>query len=350
MKRICKATALLLAALLLICGCAQVPPDGKRPAITIHAKHLSFQIGSWVDSSLAQEARNFARHVEDISNGALVIDIVEAETTADTLVSGECAFAFLENAQFAQVNSAFHTFSFPFLYSSPAQMSVKLNHELLLAYMSERVSPQGLTPLAALGGSESYLVSTQSGMIMPSHFEGVGVALHPGNADLLSAFETLGAVVLPYQQVSLLPLLDQEASPPSQTEVQTVVVRVAEATIRQLLEPTDDTKPLYAIRSSHDLSPIWFAASVDHWEQLTAWEQAVIHEACSGMVGAWETRRASERAHQEKKLEKRGISLEDIECEAMATTLYGSSTSNGQYALPEYFDKKLYELMQEDLG
>lgn len=346
-----KGAALALACLMVLGGCAP-RQAAKKPSPTHAVKTLQFAVDAELGQELGEQTGRFAANVERLSGGRLHINIVKGEGEAANGAAYDLGC--LRNSQLARYVPSLATLSLPFLYNDAEHLSLALNSPEMKKTMTGRLQGQ-VVPLAALSSGNALLVSTKApqkkdmtnGNLMPIYFQDTVLAMK-NRAEPVMAFEALGARVALMDKASLTDQLGEEASvkPAGEELSQTATVNTVEATMEQVLAmPFDSTIP-YVLETRHDLAPFWLTIRESSWKSLSDWEQAVIQEATASFISGYEDNRSKFRSAWEIEAGKRGVQLFLAERQALTATIYDSGNGTAYFLLPDYFDKKLFDLVQ----
>lgn len=324
----------------------RVEKMSMAPLQDVTVKTLTFWVSDQLDAEVLRQADLFADRVEQISGGMLLVSVHATPPDFPDIAQGKCDLALFRNIQLAQERPAFSTFSMPFLFGSASHLSNSLNSDEMLNRLRGYLGTSGVVPLGAVYYGSTTLVSDRGAVQVPTDFSDRIIALRTNNTDKLTAFEALGARVLPYSQDSLVALLGMEVEilPEDLTKPSDVVtIDTVETTLSQLSELPVTDVPYYVMTPGHSATALWLVANSTAWNGLSAWERAVLEEAKAGMFAeidrfyiARETQIITDLAANKQ------TELFRLEHEIIADTLYASSD---RYRLPSYFDYKLYSMV-----
>ena len=341
-------------ALGLLCICFflgscenEVSQQAKRPSPIRSIQTLQFEVDAELEQKFLEQARLFAKDVERISSGHLIVSVVEKKE--DTLPESEYDFAYLQNQQLAQFSPSLKTLSLPFVYNDMKHLSLALNSPDIRQLLQKQLNSH-VFPLAALSRGDGLFLSMDvpqgdsinSSRLMPPYFQNFTIAVYGKNPEMISVFQGLGMYTVPSPDENFLSVLNQYIV----SENVTYFINGVEVTKEQILKKTEFPDSVYAIETWHNLSPVWFVAQSKTWENLSGWEQAVIQEATAYMIARFEESSNRYQTVWEGEAEKRKIHLVQLERQALAATIYDSSSGSSHFLLPEYFDKKLFDLIQ----
>lgn len=338
-----KTSLLLVACLLLLSGCAE-KEYAKSPSPVRSVQTLQFEVNTNLDKEFLEQADLFAADVDRISDGRMAISIVRVQS--EDLPSAEYDFAYMRNSQIAQMDSSLATLSLPFLYNDAAHLSLALNSPEMMKILKPRLESQ-VFPLTALSSGNALLATTQTAtqkeMDTPSYFQELIIGLYEGTPEVKLAFEALGTGVTTFPRgATLVGQLGRSVSIQEQPELK---INGVEVSREQILAMPSDPSELYAVETMHDISPVWLTVKTDTWAGLSGWEKAVIQEATAGLISGFEENRSRYQAAWEKEATKKGITLLRPERQALTAMVYDSGSA-ASFQLPEYFDRKLFSLIQ----
>lgn len=339
-----KAPLVLLTCLLLLAGCADKQYT-KSPSPVRSVQTLQFEVNTKLDKEFLEQADLFAADVDRISDGRMAISIVRMQS--ENLPSAEYDFAYMRNSQIAQLDPSLATLSLPFLYNDASHLSLALNSPEMMKILKSRLESQ-VFPLTALSSGGALLATTQAAtqkeMDTPSYFQGLIIGLYEGRAEVTLAFEVLGTSVTAFPRgASLVSQLGRAINMQEQPELR---INGVEVSREQLLAMPSTSSELYAVETMHDISPVWLTVKADTWASLSGWEKAVIQEATAGLISGFEENRSRYQAAWEKEATKKGITLLQPERQALTAMVYDSGSGAASFQLPEYFDRKLFSLIQ----
>lgn len=337
----------LICIVLFLGSCEKEASQTKKPSPMRSVQTLQFEVEEGLEQKFLEQARLFAKDVERISQGRLMVSVIERKKRA--LAKSEYDFAYLQNQYLAQLAPSLKTLSLPFLYNDMKHLSLALNSPDIRQLIEEQLKLH-VFPLAALSRGDGLILcmeapegdSINSSRLMPPYFQGLTVAVHEGNSEIISVFQALGMYAVSSPEEDLLSILNQYIISDDTAHF----INGVEATKEEILKKTEFPDPLYGIETWHNLSPIWFIAQSNTWENLSGWEQAVIQEATAYMIARFEESSNRYQSAWEREVEKRKIHLVQMERQALAVTIYDSSSGSSHLLLPEYFDKKLFDLIQ----
>ncbi|WP_101551912.1 hypothetical protein [Anaerotruncus massiliensis (ex Togo et al. 2019)] len=347
-----RALALALS-LALLCSCAPMEPGTQESEPMRVVRVLTLLVPNTLDQVVLEQADAFAADAARLSGGQLVIDVRTGQSPADALTGGEADLAFLRNAQMAQLDERFSTFALPFLYDDHQHLSLALNSEELLGRLNTGLQPRGIRLLNAFYSGSAFLVSTKGELRTPSDYKGIAAALRTDNADKLAVFSSLGARVLPYSASAIPNMLGAQAEllpEGADGPAEEVTVDTIEVDTEQALALEADPNTLFFIKSYHAAAPLWLGANEQSLTSLTAYERAVLSEACAGLLAGLERVYTDREAAAFDELRARGVEVVEIERQQVSAVLYDSSRNlpldPGRYLPPAYFDRRLYEIIQ----
>ena len=337
----------LICIFLFLGGCEKEVSPAKKPSPIRSIQTLQFEVDASLEQKFLDQARLFAKDVERISRGRLMVSVIEKKR--EVLSESEYDFAYLQNQQLAQFAPSLKTLSLPFLYNDMKHLSLALNSPDIRQLLEERLKNH-VFPLAALSRGDGLFLcmdapegdSINSNRLMPPYFQGLTIAVHEGNSENIPVFQALGIYAVPFSDEDLLSILNQYVVLDNVTHF----INGAEATKEEILKKSEFPDPVYAIETWHNLSPVWFVAQSKTWENLSSWEQAVIQEATAYMIARLEESSNRYQSVWEREAEKREIHLVQMERQALAVTIYDASNGSSHFLLPEYFDKRLFDLIQ----
>ena len=320
--------ALLLAGLVALApGCAW---EGQG-SFSTQSRTLRLWVGPGAGSPLAEQAELFARQAAEYAEGSLAVEAVWEEPEA-----GGWELALLDGGQLAQAAPVFAMFSLPFLYDSWEHLGRALNDRQLLGSLSRQLEGVGLRPLAALYGGSPRLVTAGPELRTPVDFRYLTLALGEGQPQQEAAFQALGARVVSApagQAAALLGRTAEDAGP----------VEAAEASLAQAQALAGQVEGLTLINSCHATAPLWLVARSESWEQLPERQQAAVLEALAGLSGRMALQAQEEERTAREALEAAGAALVEVERPLLAQAVY----EGGGYQLPDFFDRQLYDWIQE---
>ncbi len=301
-------------------------------------QQLRLCVDDSLDPEALEQAQQFAQQVEGLSKGDLTVEVFSSDPEGQ-----EWDLAFLSCGQLAQENPVFSMFALPFLYDSGAHMSRALNAQSMLESLAQRLEGQRLRPLAAFYRGGAYLASSQLELRTPGDFQEVVLALGEDAPEQAAAFQALGAQVIlcpPGLAPSLLgEQVDDPSGDPGQVEVQ-----VVETTLLEAGNLAWEQDGLTLINSCHGISPLWLVVDEARYDQLTDFQRAVVLEALAGLSGRIEAAVHAREQEQLQNLAERGIAVVEVERPLLAQAVYERGSS---YEVPEFFDRQLYERIQE---
>lgn len=346
MKRLQRVLIGVLCAAQL-CGCAAAPAQPSGSGHT--AQTLRFIVGNDLGVDMLAAADAFADRVARVSGGSLTIDVRRTgRAEFGALARGDAELMLLRNTQLVRTDSLFSMFTLPFLYDDNRHMSLALNAQDVRARVNEALAPQGVRVLTAIYTGGLFFVSDESELRTPDDFRDLPVAMRTDSADKLSLLGALGAQVVPYSKDAIPAAFDTQAQylPPGGQTPRTVTIGTAEVEASQLAQIEADPNTLYLIKSYHACAPVWLAANTAAVDGLGAYEQAVLSEACAGLLAELEAQHVAAEQADIDEAEKEGMLLVEPERAQIAAALYDSSAEEGAIILPAYFDRRLYDLIQ----
>ena len=267
----------------------------------------------------------FADAVEQMSGGALTVDVQLGYPNDTTVSREEADMVLLNNAQIARADRLFAMFSLPFLFDNGHHMTSALNSEEVRQILEQRLSEKGIFPMVAFYNGSSHLVTGGQELRTATDFRGVTAAMSAGSADESAVFQALGVRVLPY--TSALRLGERVELSTEDGKSESVSVSAIEVTLDQVLSLEHSSGRVRFINSYHRMEPLWLFMSSQSFGQLTSWEQAVLLESCAGLTAGMEERRSVREAGLREQIRAREIPEVDVERLAIAGVLYGK---NGQ--------------------
>ncbi len=329
-----------------LCGCSSAPAQPSGPGQTTQT--LRFIVGDGLGADMLAAADAFADRVARVSGGSLTIDVRTGRAEFGALARGDAELMLLRNTQLARTNSLFSMFTLPFLYDDNRHMSLALNAQDVRAYVNEAIAPQGVSVLTALYTGGLFFVSDASEMRTPDDFRDLPIAMRTDSADKLALLGALGAQVVPYSRNAIPAAFDTQTQylpPGGQTTPWTVTIGTVELEASQLAQIGADPNTLYLIKSFHTCSPLWLTANTGAVNRLGSYEQAVLAEACAGLLAELEERFIAAEQAAVDASEREGMLLVEPERAQIAAALY-DGTAERAVALPAYFDRRLYDLIE----
>lgn len=339
-----KTLLALLACLLLLSGCAE-KEYVKSPSPVRSVQTLQFEVNTNLDKEFLEQADLFAADVDKISDGRIAISIVRKPS--EDLPSAEYDFAYMRNSQIAQLDPSLATLSLPFLYNDASHLSLALNSPEMMKILETRLEDD-VFPLAALSSGNALLATTQAAtqkeMDTPSYFQELAIGLYESVPEVKLAFQSLGTDVITFPKgVSLANKLGESINTLERPDVK---INGVEVSREQILAMSTSSPVLYAVETMHDISPVWLTVKAETWAGFSGWEKAVIQEATAGLISGFEENRSRYRAAWEKEAVKKGITLLQPERQALTAMVYTSGSGSSAFQIPEYFDKKLFGMIQ----
>lgn len=344
MKRLQRVlTGMLCAAQL--CGCASAPVQPSGPGQTTQT--LRFIVSEDLGADMLAAADAFADRVARVSGGGLTIDVRTGRAEFGALSRGDAELMLLRNTQLARANSMFSMFTLPFLYDDNRHMSLALNAQDVRAQVNEALAGQGVSVLTAIYTGGLFFVSDASELRTPDDFRDLPIAMRTDSSDKLTLLGALGARVVPYSKDAIPAAFDTQAQylPSDGQTPQTVAIGTAEVDASQLKQIDADPNTLYLIKSYHTCTPVWLAANTAAVESLGSYEQAVLSEACVGLLAELEERFITTEQAAIDASEREGMLLVEPERAQIAAALY-DGTAERAVVLPSYFDRRLYDLIE----
>ena len=331
-KRITFLLACLGMCVCLLCSCQpmQDPAVEETPVQTVQ---LSFQISSRVDDVLLEQAELFMERVQELSEGTIRMELITAAPGSDALKQGEWDIALLYNIQMAQADSLFSMFGLPFIYDDWNHMSRALNCQQILEILQERLANKNIKPLAAIYNGNTSLVALEKDIRDVGDFKDRVLAVRADSEEKIKAFQALGAQVEPYPSLSIVEMLNSG------------IVDAAEVSIDQTAGILAAPQDIHYINSQHTIKPLWLVVNAQTFEKLDSVQQAAIYEGIAGFLAQVDDARAQHESQLMLELQDQGIAIVDIEREELGTALYNSSA--GAYTAPDYFDLRIYNIIQE---
>ena len=336
----------LCVVFLTSCGTSSQHGDPSSTLADV-AKTLRFVVSEALDPEILAAADTFADDVERLSGGALTVEVVTGETDATSISDGKTDFLFLDNIELANLNQDFLFFSLPFLYDGPSHMSIALNSDEMIAEAQNRLMPEGVTPLLALYNGSTCLVTNGKEIRVPADFKGLNIAMRMEYTDRMTAFFLLGAQVLPYSSEVIPEVFGTEVQMQVENRVELVTLEAAEVSLEQAAALSKRPEMRCLINTWHGLSPLWLVADADVMEQLTDWERAILAEACAGLLSELEQNRIKDEQKILEDIGREGIEQIEIERPQISSAIYNREVSGDAIgAVPDYFDRRLYNLIQ----
>ncbi len=337
--------AMAVGLAVALCGCGQQMHSPTLLSSPAQTHTLVLQVNRNLSRNVLVCVDEFADAVEQMSGGALTVDVQLGYPNDTTVSREEADMVLLNNAQIARADRLFAMFSLPFLFDNGRHMTSALNSEEVRQILEQRLSEKGIFPMVAFYNGSSHLVTGGQELRTATDFRGVTAAMSVGSADESAVFQALGVRVLPY--TSALRLGERVELSTEDGKSESVSVSAIEVTLDQVLSLEHSSGRVRFINSYHRMEPLWLFMSSQSFGQLTSWEQAVLLESCAGLTAGMEERRSVREAGLREQIRAREIPEVDVERLAIAGVLYGK---NGQgtdlYTPPDYFDPRVYQLVQ----
>lgn len=328
-KMRCPILAVVMCLFILLLGACAPAPEMKTPSPARATRTLQFAVADTMDKELLEQASLFAADVAEISQGRITVGVFPvSEALCDTV---NYDLLYLSNAQIAKPDSSLETLALPFLYNSTSHLSLALNAPEVKSIVEQRIETK-FFPLAALSSGTSVLVTdketSRAEMVMPEFFQKLSIGLISDSKVTADAFQTLGAQTtkLSTEEATLffdLPILQAEQTDDTKNDITEELNTLEMSMTQALAVPT--TQKHFALKTRHDLIPIWFVTNTEVWNTFSSWEKSVILEATAGLISRYEEERIRFQASWEKEMEKRGIDTIQTERTAFASMVYNLS-------------------------
>lgn len=341
MKSAIRITAMVMSGLLL-CSCAVTKPKDETSPLPV-GRVLSLEVNSKLGSDMLSQSKKFAAHVEQLSDGKLVINVKADETGEQNLLQGKCDLAFLSSQEAAQADSIFSMLSLPFLYDDAAHMSLALNSEEMTGILSRKVADKNLMPMAAIYNGSPCIITDKGLLRIPADFKKLVMAIGADSAPKANAFRTLGALVSADPSQSLVQIFNEKQTVRDQNGWDLGRADAVELDLDQVPQLLEDPNRLFLIRTSHAIQPIWFMANAQSLSQLDDFEKAVLREASAGLIAGMEQIWEEKETDLIKQFKDDGITVVDAERLEFAAAVYDNEDSDD---LPPYFDRQIYRTIQ----
>ena len=250
----------------LFCGCGRVENaeiQGETRTLTLAVKtDISSQGQAGVDC--------FAKKVRQISDGRMVIKVVDSDDLLDALDNG-CELVFGPTSELARANGNFNSYTSPFYFYDYKHLTLTLNSKSFYDIIREtNLSLMNAMPIGAFYDGNSVIVSSRENIFdTVDQFQDstVNILEDPVLAEVLKTF---GATVKERSSEYLVLNFGRNRD--------NAVVECDTLALDQLSAPKENAE-FSICKSFHRARINWLVLSQTAKESLSAFEQAVLTEA-----------------------------------------------------------------------
>ena len=270
MKKRLAITGILLALCLLF-GCGGAERTENRREV----RTLTLAVKTGISSQGQAGVDCFAQKVRQLSDGQLVVKVVDSDDLLDSLDNG-CELIFGPTAELARANGNFNSYISPFYFYDYKHLTLTLNSKSFYNIIREtNLSLMNAMPIGAFYDGNSVILSSREKMYdTVDQFQDstVNIQENPLLAEVLKA---LGAAVKERSSEYLVLNFGRNRD--------NAVMACDTLSLKELRAPKEKSE-FYVCKSFHQARINWLVLSQPAKESLSAFEQAVLTEATAYAV------------------------------------------------------------------
>ncbi len=326
------AALLVLAALMLLAGCAEDKSLRSEPE---QVQTLSMVISTTAPESVKKAAQEFADRLAYYTDGELQVVLSQSAEIHNVLTAGDTAFAFVENEQLIDQVEELKTLELPFFFKHADYQFTALNSDRTKARLNQLIGEEypmqvqlattcGYEDLAADGTVDLTDFRKRYPLAVYESFFSDELQQEIGAQEIQSD--------RPLQQ-----MLDKNAE-------------IAEATLDEVLravQAPDYSGKTVVFASAHRVKTVYLLVQDGLLDGLTDEQSAAVQQAAVMACGYCRTLTDQQRQEQIKELEALGVTVQDINLEkyfALLGDIYQYETEGMLYRP----DDELNRLVRSD--
>lgn len=265
-KRIVLLCFVIMLSSLFDCGCVMAEHKDMQHDI----RTLTLAVEPGLSSQANAGVECFAEKVKQVSNGQLLINVIESDNLFNSLDDG-CELIFGSTTEMARANGNFNSYTSPFYFYDYKHLTLTLNsksfHDII---RDTNISLMNSMPIGAFYDGSSVIVSSRDKMFdtVDQYQDSIiNILEDPVLAEVLKSF---GATVKERSEEYLYKNFGRNRG--------NAVMECNTMKLKQLTIP-EDIKDFFVCKSFHRARINWLVLSQTAKADLSSFEQAVITEA-----------------------------------------------------------------------